>query len=298
MTATPDAAVLHPRTAEAVPQPRVAERRVGLLFAGTGIAVFAVMGLFGLTMRLTQATVLSVSPSWFYRLMTVHGAGMLTGALLAMMGAPMLSGPLHNLMDVNRGSQGPGPSDIAGTGLSFGVSRVIAPVTSGGGAGGGFNPLAPTQAQAYSAGQRKEVQRYLTPEVAGEARLVAGGPGGELPERGYYVTPTVYSDVDPGAPLAQEEVFGPVLSILAADSDDHAIEIANNSIYGLGGALWIGDTGRALEYAARIRTGQIDVNAAPFNPRAPFGGYKQSGVGREIGGYGLDDVLEVKAVQL
>ena len=149
-----------------------------------------------------------------------------------------------------------------------------------------------------SAGQRKEVQRYLTPEVAGEARLVAGGPGGELPERGYYVTPTVYSDVDPGAPLAQEEIFGPVLSILAADSDDHAIEIANNSIYGLGGALWIGDTGRALEYAARIRTGQIDVNAAPFNPRAPFGGYKQSGVGREIGGYGLDDVLEVKAVQL
>ncbi|HXH96860.1 MAG TPA: cbb3-type cytochrome c oxidase subunit I, partial [Gaiellaceae bacterium] len=87
MTAAADTAVLHPRTAESVPQLRVAERRVGLLFGGTGIAVFGVMGLFGLTMRLTQATVLGVSPAWFYRLMTVHGAGMLTGALLAMMGA-------------------------------------------------------------------------------------------------------------------------------------------------------------------------------------------------------------------
>ena len=82
-----DAAVLHPRAAESVPVPRAVERRIGLLFAGTGIAVFAVMGLFGLVMRLTQATVLHVSPAWFYRLMTVHGAGMLTGALLAMMGA-------------------------------------------------------------------------------------------------------------------------------------------------------------------------------------------------------------------
>jgi aldehyde dehydrogenase (NAD+) len=149
-----------------------------------------------------------------------------------------------------------------------------------------------------SAGQREKVRRYLTPEPAGSARLVCGGPGGDLPERGYYVTPTVYSDVDPGAPLAQEEIFGPVLSILAADSDDHAIEIANNSIYGLGGALWIGDADRALDYAARIRTGMVDVNGAQFNPRAPFGGFKQSGIGREIGDYGLDDVLEVKAVQL
>ncbi|MWA01622.1 aldehyde dehydrogenase family protein [Actinomadura sp. LD22] len=153
--------------------------------------------------------------------------------------------------------------------------------------GGRLGPL-------ISAGQRKEVQRYL----AADAELVAGGIGGQLPERGYYVTPTVYSDVDPDSALAQDEIFGPVLSILAADSDDHAIEIANNSIYGLGGALWIQDTDRALDYAARIRTGQIDVNAAPFNPRAPFGGYKQSGLGREIGDYGIDDVLEVKAVQL
>ncbi|GAB3003205.1 aldehyde dehydrogenase family protein [Amycolatopsis acidiphila] len=144
-----------------------------------------------------------------------------------------------------------------------------------------------------SAGQRKEVESFLVP---GTAKAVTGAV--PLPEKGHFVTPTVYSEVDPDSRLAQEEVFGPVLSILAAESDDHAIELANDSIYGLGGALWIEDKERALGWAARIRTGQIDVNAAPFNPRAPFGGYKQSGLGREIGDYGIDDVLEVKAVQL
>ena len=144
-----------------------------------------------------------------------------------------------------------------------------------------------------SAGQREKVQSFLEP---GAAKAVTGAA--PLPDKGYFVTPTVYSEVDPDSRLAQEEIFGPVLSILTADSDDHAIELANNTIYGLGGALWIEDSDRALSYAARIRTGQIDVNAAPFNPRAPFGGYKQSGMGREIGDYGIDDVLEVKAVQL
>jgi aldehyde dehydrogenase (NAD+) len=148
-----------------------------------------------------------------------------------------------------------------------------------------------------SAGQRKEVQSFLTPEAAGGGSVVTSSAG-PLPERGYYVAPTVYSGVDPDSRMAQEEIFGPVLSILAADSDDHAIELANNSIYGLGGALWTEAKDEALAVAARIRTGQIDVNAAPFNPRAPFGGYKQSGVGREIGDYGISDVLEVKAVQL
>ncbi|MFF4595127.1 aldehyde dehydrogenase family protein [Amycolatopsis sp. NPDC001319] len=143
-----------------------------------------------------------------------------------------------------------------------------------------------------SAGQRKEVESFRTDE----ARAITGPA--ELPERGYYVQPTVYSGVDPDSRLAQEEVFGPVLAILAAESDDEAISIANNSRYGLGGALWTGDPDHALDHAARIRTGQVDVNAAPFNPRAPFGGYKASGVGREIGDYGIEDVLEIKAVQL
>jgi aldehyde dehydrogenase (NAD+) len=148
-----------------------------------------------------------------------------------------------------------------------------------------------------SAGQRKEVLSFTEPGVGGaDARKITEDL--PVPDKGYYVSPAVYSNVDPASRLAQDEVFGPVLSILAADSDDHAIELANDSIYGLGGALWTDDTDRAEEFAAKLRTGQVDVNGAAFNARAPFGGYKQSGVGREIGDYGLDDVLEIKAVQL
>ncbi|MCX4095634.1 aldehyde dehydrogenase family protein [Nocardia sp. alder85J] len=144
-----------------------------------------------------------------------------------------------------------------------------------------------------SAGRRFAVESYLEQATA---RVVSAPL--ELPRTGYYVTPTVYSEVEPDSRLAQDEIFGPVLSILAAESDDHAIELANNSIYGLSGALWVGDDDRALDWAARIRTGQVHVNAAPFNPRAPFGGYKQSGLGREMGDYGIDRMLQVKAVQL
>jgi aldehyde dehydrogenase (NAD+) len=144
-----------------------------------------------------------------------------------------------------------------------------------------------------SASQRKDVESFLDPAAG---RVVTGTF--QLPEKGYYVAPTVFSEVDPDSRLAQDEIFGPVLSVLSAESDEHAIELANNSIYGLGGALWTEEPERALEWAGKIRTGQVDVNAAPFNPRAPFGGYKQSGIGREIGDYGIDDVLEIKAVQL
>jgi aldehyde dehydrogenase (NAD+) len=92
-------------------------------------------------------------------------------------------------------------------------------------------------------------------------------------------------------------VFGPVLAILAARSDDEAVEIANDSIYGLSGAVWGADQEAALAVAGRLRTGQVDVNGGAFNPGAPFGGYKQSGVGREIGEHGIADVCEIKAVQ-
>jgi aldehyde dehydrogenase (NAD+) len=108
----------------------------------------------------------------------------------------------------------------------------------------------------------------------------------------------VFSRVDPAAPIAREEIFGPVLSILAAESDADAIDVANDTIYGLSGAVWSSSREAAVEAAAQIRTGQVDVNGAGFNPLAPFGGYKQSGVGRELGRYGIDDVLEIKAVQL
>jgi aldehyde dehydrogenase (NAD+) len=144
-----------------------------------------------------------------------------------------------------------------------------------------------------SAGQRYVVEGYLEP---GLAKAITGTV--ELPAKGYYVTPTVYSEVDPDSYLAQDEIFGPVLSILTAESDDHAIQLANNSTYGPGRALWIEDADRALDWAAQIRARQVDVNAAPFNPRTPFGGYRHFGIRREIADYGIDDMLKLKAVQL
>ncbi|WP_224391210.1 aldehyde dehydrogenase family protein [Pseudonocardia sp. ICBG1293] len=154
--------------------------------------------------------------------------------------------------------------------------------------GGRLGPL-------ISAGQRKEVEAFLVPGAGGDHAITVTG-GIDLPDRGHWVVPTVVSRVDPDSRLAQEEVFGPVLSILAADSDDDAVRIANHSIYGLGGAVWGGDD-TALAAAGRLRTGQVDVNGGGFNPGAPFGGYKQSGVGREIGEHGIADVCETKAVQ-
>jgi acyl-CoA reductase-like NAD-dependent aldehyde dehydrogenase len=115
---------------------------------------------------------------------------------------------------------------------------------------------------------------------------------------GYFVQPTVFSDVDPGMTIAQEEIFGPVLSIIPYDSEDDAVRIANDTIYGLAGGVWSGDPERAQRVARRIRTGQVEINGATFNPLAPFGGYKQSGHGRELGRFGLEEFLEVKAIQL
>lgn len=143
-----------------------------------------------------------------------------------------------------------------------------------------------------SSGRRFAVESYLELGVA--KVLTASVP---LPEKGYFVSPTIFSEVDPGSILAQEEILGPVLSIIPVQSDDHAIEVVNSAKHALRCALWVEDGQRALEWAARIRTGQVSVNAEPFNPRSPFGGYKQSGIGREID-YGIDDVLKVKAVQL
>ncbi|MDM3975304.1 aldehyde dehydrogenase family protein [Mycobacterium marseillense] len=146
-----------------------------------------------------------------------------------------------------------------------------------------------------SAAQRKEVESFLQPGVGGADATTVSTPM-QLPERGYYVAPTVISRVDPSSRLAQEEVFGPVLSIITAHSDDDAVAIADDSIYGLGGAVW-GRPETALDVATRLRAGQVDINGASFNPAAPFGGYKQSGIGREIGAHGIADVCEIKAIQ-
>ncbi|MDG4769879.1 aldehyde dehydrogenase family protein [Solwaraspora sp. WMMD792] len=148
-----------------------------------------------------------------------------------------------------------------------------------------------------SATQRDRVRRHVERGLADGGRLVAGGPDAPLPERGWYVAPTVIADVDPDAHLAQEEVFGPVLAILPVDDDEHAVAVANNSRYGLAGAVWSADEERAVRVARRIRTGMVDINGGAFNPLAPFGGYKQSGLGREFGTYGLDEFLQTKAIQ-
>ncbi|MFI7492335.1 aldehyde dehydrogenase family protein [Micromonospora echinaurantiaca] len=148
-----------------------------------------------------------------------------------------------------------------------------------------------------SAAQRERIAGHVAKGLADGGRLVAGGPDAPLPERGYFVAPTVIADVDPDSALAQEEVFGPVLAVIPVDDEDTAVAVANNSRYGLAGAVWSGDEERALRVARRLRTGAVDINGAPFNPLAPFGGYKQSGLGRELGRYGLDEYLQTKAIQ-
>jgi aldehyde dehydrogenase (NAD+) len=163
---------------------------------------------------------------------------------------------------------------------------------------GGYTPGDPFDAGTrigplVSAAQRDRVRGFIE---RADARLVAGGLDAPLPATGHFVAPTVFADVDPDSELAQEEVFGPVLSIIPFDSDDEAVTIANNSKYGLAGAVWGGDE-HALAVARRIRTGAIDVNGGSFNPFAPFGGYKQSGVGRELGQFGLEEFQQVKAIQ-
>ena len=131
------------------------------------------------------------------------------------------------------------------------------------------------------------------------ARLVCGGTGApEGLETGYYVRPTVLADVRPEHRVAQEEVFGPLLAVIPYADEDEALAIANGTAYGLAGGVWSADPQRALAFARRLRCGQVDVNGARFNPRAPFGGYKDSGVGRELGSEGLEAYTEVKALQM
>jgi acyl-CoA reductase-like NAD-dependent aldehyde dehydrogenase len=147
--------------------------------------------------------------------------------------------------------------------------------------------------------QRDRVRSYIRKGEEEGAKLVTGGadaPAGL--DRGYYVSPTVFSDVTPDMTIAQEEIFGPVLVIMPYDDEDDAVRIANDTVYGLAGGVWSGDEERAKRVARRIRTGQVEINGGAFNPMAPFGGYKQSGHGRELGRFGLEEFLQVKSLQL
>ena len=150
-----------------------------------------------------------------------------------------------------------------------------------------------------SASQRERVRGYIEQGTQEGAKLVAGGA--EPPEgleRGFFVRPTVFSEVSPEMAIAQEEIFGPVLVLIPYGDEDEAVEIANGTVYGLAGGVWSGDPERARRVARRLRTGQVEINGATFNPLAPFGGYKQSGHGRELGHHGLEEFLELKAIQL
>ncbi|MEN9509306.1 MAG: hypothetical protein RLZZ621_1869, partial [Gemmatimonadota bacterium] len=145
--------------------------------------------------------------------------------------------------------------------------------------------------------QFEKIQKLIEQGIAEGARLEIGGPG--RPDglnRGYYIRPTVFSHVRNDMTIAREEIFGPVLSLIGYEDDEDAIRIANDTVYGLSGYVSSGDPERAKQVARRLRTGNVHLNGAPVDNKAPFGGYKQSGNGREWGIYGLEEFLEVKAI--
>ncbi|MCW2882265.1 MAG: Aldehyde Dehydrogenase [Sphaerisporangium sp.] len=147
-----------------------------------------------------------------------------------------------------------------------------------------------------SEAQRRRVTGYIERGIADGATVAVGGPG--RPDglaTGAYVRPTIFANVDPNAVIAQDEIFGPVLSVIPYTDEDHAVEIANSTVYGLSGAVF-GEAEHALAVAKRLRTGKVDINGPEMNLLAPFGGYKQSGNGREMGRFGLEEFLEIKSI--
>lgn len=148
-----------------------------------------------------------------------------------------------------------------------------------------------------SASQFRSVRGFIERAQRDGARLLTGGAG-QIRDVGYFIAPTVFADVDPLSELGQEEVFGPVLAVIPFDGEDEALEIANGTPYGLAGAVWAKDTDTAIAFARGVQTGQLDVNGGAYNPIAPFGGYKKSGIGRELGRVGFEEFLQTKSLQL
>ena len=147
--------------------------------------------------------------------------------------------------------------------------------------------------------QQKSVSEYIESGINEGATLISGGLG--MPEgisKGYYVKPTIFANVSPDMKIWKEEIFGPVLVITTYKSEEEALKLANDSIYGLSGGVWSKDEERAIKFAKDMRTGQVSVNGGAFNVSAPFGGYKLSGNGRELGAHGLNEFLEIKSIQL
>jgi acyl-CoA reductase-like NAD-dependent aldehyde dehydrogenase len=148
-----------------------------------------------------------------------------------------------------------------------------------------------------SRAQLDRVRGYVETGIAEGARLATGGTETTL-NRGYYVPPTVFADVTPSMTIAREEIFGPLLSILAYESEAEAVDIANDTPYGLAAGVWSADQEHAVAVGRRLKAGQVEINGGRFNPIAPFGGFKQSGIGRELGLHGLEEFLELKSLQL
>jgi betaine-aldehyde dehydrogenase len=147
-----------------------------------------------------------------------------------------------------------------------------------------------------SARQRERVEGYIASGIAEGARLVRGGKRPPGLEKGWFVEPTVFTGVDPDATIAQEEIFGPVVSVIPYKTEDEAIAIANNSNYGLNGSVFTSDIERGLRVAGRMQTGTVELNGNPAGFRAPMGGVKQSGLGREFGPEGIDAYVELKSI--
>ena len=148
-----------------------------------------------------------------------------------------------------------------------------------------------------SAEHKARVQRMIRDGITEGARVAAGGPEDADVEVGYFVRPTVLADVTSGMSVAQEEIFGPVLVVLSYRDEDDAVRIANDTIYGLSAGVRSADPDKALSVARRIKAGQVEVNGGAYNPAAPFGGYKQSGNGRELGRFGVREFYEIKSIQ-
>lgn len=146
--------------------------------------------------------------------------------------------------------------------------------------------------------QRERVRGYIASGISEGAQLVTGGvePPDGL-DRGFFVRPTIFAEVKPGMTIAQEEIFGPVLSIMRYADVDEALAIANVVAYGLAGGVWAATDEEAAEFAARMKTGQVDINGGAFNPLAPFGGFKASGIGRELGRHGVAEFVQYQSQQ-
>ena len=177
------------------------------------------------------------------------------------------------------------------------VEAIAKAAAEGAKLGDPFDPgthLGPMVTKAH----RETVRQYIRKGIEEGAKLVCGGPDpSNGVDKGWFVTPTVFSDVKPGMTIEREEIFGPVLSIIPYETEDEAIRIANDTVYGLSGGFWSRDLARAERVARRMRTGMVDINGGAFNPTQPFGGYKQSGNGRELGAHGLAEFTEIKSIQ-